>query len=369
MRFAFDVSSCVKARRGGIATYGWNLVQACARVAPEHEFLLGVRPHRWLKRGLLDEMLPGVKPRLLQDQLQSLTLGKHVDALHGVGVRLPAGGSFGKTVMLHDLNVFEFPELSSADWRRKRQDRIRQTVARADLVLSYSEQGAVALGEHVGVPREKVRVVPLGVDTDTFRRPDDHRLQAVLARHDLAQRPYILLVGEYSDRKNPHGLLDAFADAALDKEWVLVIGGPRDANREALRVHAERLGLDEERVRLPGWVVDEDLPGLLAGAAFYVCASLHEGFGLPVIEAQACGTPVACSNRAALIETVGDCGLVFDPAQRDDFRAALQKLASDEGLRADLSRRGPARVAAHYTWDHVARLTLDVMAEAARHHR
>ncbi len=365
MRLAFDVSSCAKERRGGIATYGWNLVQACARVEPEHDYVLALRPHRWTDRALVADMLPGVKPRLLVDGLHRLTLGGPLDVLHGVGVRLPGVGGFAKTVMLHDLNVFEFPELSRESWRRTRQRRILQTVARADLVLSYSEQGAVALGEHCGVPRERVRVVPLGVDTAHYRRPDDETLHRVLERHALLGRPYVLLVGEYSERKNPHGLVDAFADAGLGDDWVLVIGGPRGEDAEALRAHAARRGLDEDRARLPGWVTDEELPALLAGAAFYACVSQHEGFGLPVVEAQACGTPVLCSDRGALPETAGDCALLFDPGDRDAFVAALRRLASDDALRTDLARRGPPRVAEHYTWDAVARRTLAVMTEAA----
>lgn len=364
MRLAFDVTSCAKARRGGIATYGWALVQACARVAPQHDYVLAVRSNRWLSRRLLADMLPGVRPRLLVDGLHRLLLGAPLDALHGVGVRLPAVGGFARTVMLHDLNVFEFPELSSEEWRRTRQQRIRETVARATLVLSYSAQGRAALQHHVGLAPEKVRVVPLGVDVERFRRPPEDVLQRVLGAHGLLGRPYVLMIGEYSTRKNPHGLLEAFAAAGLPDEWMLVLGGPRDADREALAAHAARLGLPERRLHLPGWVADEELPALLAGAAFYVCSSLHEGFGLPVLEAQACGTPVLSSDRAALRETLGDCGLLFDPGERDDFVAGLRRMAADTALRQELSRRGPPRVAAHYGWDVVARATLAAIEEA-----
>lgn len=369
MRFAFDVTTCVKARRGGVPTYGWNLVRACARVAPEHDYVLAVRSHRWMRRSLIADLLPGVKPRLLVDGLQDLTMGGKVDTLHGIGIRLPAGGRFAKTVMVHDLNVFEHPELSEPSWRDTRQARIRETVARADLVLSYSEQGAAALGEYVDVPREKVRVVPPGVDTELFHRPADEVLLRVCERHGLLGRPYMLMVGGYSDRKNPHGLLDAFADAtqhgSLDDSWVLVLAGPRHAGQEALRVHAEQRGLGEDRLRLPGWINDDELPALLAGAGLYVCSSLHEGFGLPVLEAQACGAPVACSDRGALVETLGGCGVLFDPGDRDGFAEALCRLAADGELRADLARRGVERVRAGFGWELVARRTLEVMSEAA----
>lgn len=364
MRIVFDVTSCARSNRGGISTYGQKLVESCARVAPQNDYVLALRSNRWSKRKLLAELLPEAPRRLLVDGLHALTLPGKVDVLHGIGVRLPAFGGFARTVMMHDLNVFEFPELSSESWRRSRQQRIRETVKRAHLIISYSEQGRDALQQHVGCPPEKVRVVPLAVDTEQFRRPDEHTLQEVLARHGLAGRPYLICVGQYDGRKNHDGLLRAFAHARLPDEWILVLGGPRDADAAKLRALARELGLPDERVHLPGFVADEDLPALLAGAEFYACGSLHEGFGLPVVEAQACGTAVASSDRAALVETVGDCGVLFDPADLDDFAGALQRLAGDAELRADLARRGPLRVAEHYTWDQLARSTLDVFVEA-----
>lgn len=365
MRIVFDVTSCARTSRGGISTYGWNLVEGCARVAPEHEYVLAVRSNRWMRRELIAGLLPSAPRRPLVDGFQWLTLGRPVDVFHGIGVRLPAVARFPKTVMMHDLNVFEFPELSSEEWRVSRQQRIRETVARADLVISYSEQGRDALAHFVDCPPEKVRVVPLAVDTEHFRRPPEDELQRVLAKHGLAERPYLICVGQYDGRKNHDGLLEAFAHAKLPDEWVLVLGGPRDANADTLRARGRELGLPDERLHLPGFVLEEELPALLAGAEFYVCGSLHEGFGLPVIEAQACGTAVASSDRAALRETVGDCGVLFDPADLDDFAAALQRMAGDAALRAELAARGPARVAEHYTWDTLARKSLAVLAEAA----
>ncbi|MFT7461831.1 MAG: glycosyltransferase involved in cell wall biosynthesis [Pseudohongiellaceae bacterium] len=364
MRVVIDVTSCVKTRLGGIGVYGAELVRGCLRVAPENEYVLAVRPNRWTRRSLIADLCPQLERRLLFDRGHRFTLGSHVDVLHGVGVRLPASGQFPKVVMLHDINVFEFPELSKPDWRVKRQRRIRQTIDRADLIICYSAQGRDALGQHLGVSPERVRVVPLGIDIERFRRPPDHELAAVLERHDLTQRPYVLSVGQYGTRKNQQGLVEAFAAAELPDEWLLVLGGPRHEAIEELRASAKRLGIAPERLRTPGWVLDDELPALIAGAGFYVCASLHEGFGLPVIEAQACGTPVAASNRAALVETLGDCGVAFDPADLDDFAGALAKLAGDPSLRAELSAAGPPRVAANYTWDHLAQATLAVWKEA-----
>jgi len=375
MKIAFDLTSVAKAHRGGIATYGHALVSACARVAPQHEYVLAVRPNRWTARGHLRELLAatgarGVRPLL--DAFPDASLSG-ADVLHSIGVRLPPRGRCARVVTLHDLNVFEFPELSDADWREQRQARIRQTVARADLIIAYSEQGRSALAELLAVDPARVAVIPCGVDTQAFARPPAPALAAVLARHGLldttsgAPRPYIFSVGEFCARKNQVGLLEAFARAVaagLPPDWLLVLGGPRGAELETLRRAVAAAGLPPERVLLPGWIPDADLPGLLAGAGLYVCAALHEGFGLPVIEAQAAGAPVLCSNRGALPETLGGVGVLFDPGDPAAFAAALLALAADAPRRAELARAGPLRAARDCGWDAVARRTLQAYSEA-----
>jgi len=375
VKVAFDVTTCAKRRRGGIATYGWELIEACARVAPQNEYELAVRPNRWLARRHLRGLSraianpaaanPGTAapPRLLLDALADLCLGP-IDVLHSIGVRLPPRGRFAKVATLHDLNVFEFPELSEPAWRKTRQARIRQTLARADFVIVYSRSGAAALQRHLAFPAERTRIVPIGVDTARFRPFPEEDRRVALERPGLLGRPYVLQVGAYSERKNQRGLLAAFARAALPAEWALVLAGPVGDSAAALRAQARELRLDESRVLLPGFVGEPEYPALLSGAAIYVCASLHEGFGIPVIEAQACGAPVLSSNRGALPETLGECGVLVDVTDEAAFAGALASLAADAPLRARLAECGPPRVQRDFTWERVARLTLEAYAEA-----
>ena len=208
MRLAFDVTTMVKPQRGGIATYGCELIRAIVRAAPEHEILLAIRSNRWGKRELIDDlmaMLPeGSRPRLFVDMFADSSIGRP-DVLHAIGVRLPPKMRAARLFTLHDLNVFEFPQLADPEWVKQRQARIRETVARADLVISYSEQGKQALTELLGFPADRVRVVPCGVDTTHFRRPDPPVLEAVLRRRALlgpdgSPRPYVLLAGQLSAR-------------------------------------------------------------------------------------------------------------------------------------------------------------------------
>ncbi len=364
MRVALDVTSCAKQQRGGIGNYGAFLIQALARVAPEHDYVLCLRPQRFLDRRRCDDLMPTQPRRLIVDPISALLLGK-VDAFHGIGVRLPDTRAFGKSFMLHDLNVFEHPELARPDWRRKRGRRIRQTVSRADLVVVLSEQGARAAVEHLGLPRERLRVIPHGVDTTRFRPPTEEQVADLRGRLDLGQRPYVLTTGPFGPRKNQAGLLAALAAADLPDDWLLVMGGPRGEKADAARAAAQSVGWPLDRLRLPGWVAEDDLPTLLGGAGFYVCASMHEGFGMPVLEAQACGAPVVSSDRGALRETLGDVGLAFDPTDKSGFVAALRRMADDATLRASLSRRGPERVRDAFTWERCARDHLAVFEELA----
>ncbi len=362
MQIVFDVTSCAKERRGGIANYGWELIQACARIAPENDYRLGLRLNRWSKRRFVRDMLPSISPRLLIDGLDPLLWGRSPDVFMGIGVRLPSRFPCPRAVMIHDVNTFEFPELSSGEWAAVRQAKIRETVARAELSLTPSAQGARVLHEHVGVPLDRIRVVPEGFDPEVFRPPEAETLSRTLAKHDLTDRPYIMTLGPIVPRKNQLGLLRAFARADIAEDWMLVLAGSRKEDPTFLE-EAARLGVDRSRIRFIPWVEEEELPALLAGAGFYCCSSMHEGFGLPVIEAQACGTPVISSNRGALLETLGELGISFDPEKEEEFVAALEKMANDDDLRAELSPRGIERVRAEYTWDRVAEKTLAVFAE------
>ncbi len=362
MKIVFDVTSCAKARRGGIGNYGRELIQACARVAPANDYRLGLRLNRWAKRHLVGDILPGVSPRPLIDGLDPLLWGSSPDIFMGIGVRLPARFPCPRAVMIHDVNTFEFPELSSEKWAAVRQAKIRETVARAELSLTPSAQGARVLHEHVGVPLHRIRVVPEGFDPEIFRPPAADVLQTTLTKHGLDGRPYIMTLGGIGPRKNQLGLLRAFAKADIDREWMLLLAGSGKENPGFLE-EAKLLGVDRSRIQFITWVEAEELPALLSGAGFYCCSSMHEGFGLPVIEAQACGTPVISSNRGALLETLGELGISFDPEDEDEFTAAIEKMAGDSALRAALAKRGIERVRAEYTWDRVAEKTLSVFAE------
>jgi len=178
---------------------------------------------------------------------------------------------------------------------------------------------------------------------------------------------FILYVGINKPPKNLPRLIEAYARLAAKSPAVYydcVIAGAWDDRYPQARLRAAELNLSQ-RVHFLGPIRDTDLPALYAGADLFVTASLYEGFGLPVLEAMACGTPVACSNTSSLPEVVGDAGLLFDPLSVEAVAGAVQQAMSDESLRAELRRRGLQR-ATQFTWDRVAQETLQVYFNVAQ---
>jgi glycosyltransferase involved in cell wall biosynthesis len=169
--------------------------------------------------------------------------------------------------------------------------------------------------------------------------------------------PYILSVGTLEPRKNLSTLLAAYATLERSAPR-LVLAGARGWHAQSLAAQVQAPAL-RERVVLPGYVPDDLLPDLYAGAECFVYPSLYEGFGLPPLEALACGTPVITSTTSSLPEVVGDAALLVEPTRTDELAAALRRILEDEHLRDDLRRRGPLR-AARFSWERCARETMQV---------
>ena len=240
-------------------------------------------------------------------------------------------------VMIHDVAPFLGRWYSPAysRWHRALSPLVAR---RARLVITISQTSRDQIVQHLGVDAGRVAVAPLGVE-DSFRDPAD--ADAVRARHGL-ERPYVLAVGTDLPRKNL-ALLDELAPALARQGLDVVLAG-------STRPYMPE---GSYRARSLGYVAEEDLPGLYAGAAVLAMPSLHEGLGLPVLEAMAAGTPVVSSNRGALPETCGDAALVVDPDDRDAFAAALVQAALDPREHARLVAAGRER-AAGFTWRRTA---------------
>lgn len=268
-------------------------------------------------------------------------------------------------VTVHDLGYLVFPEAHTRTQRWYLDRSTRRHVVRATRLIADSAATRADLLRFYRADPERVTVVHLAAD-DTLSPAPPHRIAAL--RHRLgwpADRRYVLHVGTLQPRKNLARLVTAFARIAGDDPDVsLVLAGKRGWGGEDLLALARSLGV-ERRVHLLGYVPRADLPALYGGAAAAVVPSLYEGFGLPVLEAMACGAPVATSNSSSLPEVAGEAALSFDPLDVDALAAALRTLLASEPLRTQLVAAGLAR-ARRFSWARCARETQAVLEQAAR---
>jgi glycosyltransferase involved in cell wall biosynthesis len=268
-----------------------------------------------------------------------------VDVIHATGVAVPPRTA-PLIVTVHDLSYLVYPEHFSAQGRRFFRQALELTRRDADLVLCSSEATRRHC-EEAGLDPARLRVVPLGADAVPASEEDVARVRAA---HGL-ERPYVLWVGTLEPRKNLPRLLEAYS--RLNTETELVLVGPRGWNQE----------LDPPPgARLLGFVPGDDLPPLYAGAAAFCFPSLLEGFGMPVVDAMAQGTPVVTSSGTSTEELAGDAGLVVDPLDVDAIAGALDRVLRDPELGQRLGEAGRVR-AATYTWERTAALTAEAYAE------
>jgi glycosyltransferase involved in cell wall biosynthesis len=260
-------------------------------------------------------------------------------------------GRFRRVVTLHDAIAFEYPQGYPFLNNLLHRTYVPATLGNVDAVATDSEHARSALVRYLGLRPERVPVVPLGVDADRFRPAPPDQARAVAARYGL-DGPFVLYVGAYQARKNILGLVEAFGRVHRERpELKLALAGPSPWAYPALRERLEGLGSDA--VRVLGYVADPDLPALYGAASVYVLPSLHEGFGIPVLEAMACGTPVVCSTATSLPEVAGDAALLVDPRDPDAIADAVERVVADRALADEMRRRGLAR-AGRFTWDRTA---------------
>ncbi len=321
-----------------------------------------------LARG--DNELPGLLERTasaLRDRRRSWFLAKENISLIHYGFHL-GNPVYPRSVPLvatvHDLVPQLYPETAKAEvvfgWRQ-----FLRAVPRITHFIAVSEATADDLVRHVGVPRERVSVTVEGVDAAYVPPRDRDAALDLLAKRYGITPPFILHVSTLEPRKNEVTVVRALT--ALPKEVKLVLAGKPGWRNEALFRTIDELNLGD-RVLLPGFVPDEDLPHFYGCASVFVYPSLYEGFGLPLLESMACGTPVLSSNSGSLPEVCGDAALLLPPTDVGEWAQALQQILTDTALRARLIQRGHERVK-QYTWRRAAEQTIQIYREVVAAHR
>lgn len=273
---------------------------------------------------------------------------------------LPHARNALRVVTVHDVLWHDFPEFFTLQERMYFRF-IDVSVKHADLVMTVSEYSKQRIVGLLGRNEERIAVVPNGVDVHFRPVSSNERKAYVRMRYGLPDR-FVLYVGRINMRKNLPTLFQAVA--TLPSEWKLVCVGARDWKQDALARILRDLKMTD-RVVFPGFVDDADLPAVYSSATIFAYVPYAEGFGLPPLEAMACGVPVLASNTTSLPEVVGDAGILVEPRDVRSVSDALHLLVEDETLRADLSKRGLER-AALFTWEQAARRVLQLWQKLAR---
>jgi glycosyltransferase involved in cell wall biosynthesis len=379
MLIGIDASRATREQRTGTEGYSLHLIRALLELDQHNEYVLyfnrpprpGLFPAspRWRAR-----VMPC--PRLWTHVRLSLEmLAAPPDVLFVPAHVLPIVHPRRSVVTVHDLGYRHEPQAHRLLDRLYLELSTRYNARAASQVIADSAATKRDLVQLYGTDPQRITVVPLGVD-ELFQPVNDAaRLAAVRAQYGIPG-DYLLYVGTLQPRKNLVRLIEAWNKIRNSnfeiRNWVLVIAGKRGWLYEEIFATVQRLGL-EGQVLFPGYVPEEDLPALLSGATAFVLPSLYEGFGLPVLEAMACGTPVIAANVASLPEVVGDAGLLVDPLDTDALAAAMQRLLTDAApstplrasLRAELRQRGLAR-AKLFSWPRCAWETLAVLKNAQK---
>jgi glycosyltransferase involved in cell wall biosynthesis len=281
------------------------------------------------------------------------------DLVHGPVFVGPLLAHCPVIVTIHDLSFIRYPDLSRPANRMYRTVLTRLSAQRARRLIAVSAHAAAESARLLGVPRERVDVIYHGVDP-VFRPLPADEIAAFRRCRGLPER-FVFFVGTLEPRKNLVRLVEAFA-RIRDGRVRLVLAGGKGWLYDDLFAKVEALGLDEEVV-FPGYVTGDELPLWYNAATVFSYPSVYEGFGLPVLEAQACGTPVLTSNTSSLPEAAGDGALMVDPCDVEELAAGLDRLLTDEPLRHELRERGLAH-ARQFSWPHTARETACVYRRA-----
>jgi len=373
MHIAIDARR-ISDRHAGMGVYTFNLLRAMERIDTKNRYTIFHNP---LKTNKIDFKNPNfstyetpitIENHLVGDFWRNFYLpyrlrSEGTDVFHDPGYFLPIVSSGYKSVVtVHDLVVYTFPQTNSKRYFWYMRQMTKIGVQKADLIIALSFHTKEDLIRILKVPESKVRVVYSATNEHLKRITDPAEIASTREKFGI-DGPYILCVNTIEPRKNLPRLLSAYhlLKTEMKLEHKLVVCGMFGWLYGDVFTTIRELGL-EDSIVFTSYVKDEDLPRLYSGAELFVFPSLYEGFGLPALEAMACGAPVITSSSSSLPEIVGDAAIMVNPYSIEELAEAMFKVLTDEKLRDQMRRAGLSR-ASLFSWEKTASHTLSIYEE------
>ena len=352
MRIGFDGSS-LKSTAGGVRRYASELIHTLARTTSHEIVLFGAPAATPLPVSIQRRPVKRRTPTNLGWSLVDLPLAvgrERLDVFHAPAYTAPLRRGRPLVLTIHDVSYERHPEWYPYRRGPMRRWFYRRSAMSADIIITDSEFSRAEISDAYSIDPERIVVVPLGVG-----RPF---LGAIRNPENVFKEPYLLHVGDLHTRRNLGMLIRALAhgrsDSLIDRMPLVVLAGVDRGERARLEDEARRA-----RVSLcfAGVPADATLAGLYAGAAAFVYPSRYEGFGLPLLEAMACGAPVIAARAGAIPEVVGNAGILVDPDDESAMASAIAQIIHDGGVADRLRETGRLRASA-FTWERTTALTV-----------
>jgi glycosyltransferase involved in cell wall biosynthesis len=349
---------------GGPGEYTRNMLEALLRLDRDNHYFLFLRNRKLIERY---EAFPNVHPIVLETRFRSyfdqvlvpLAVRKYgCDVVINLKHSLPLMVGARTVFVMHGADWIAFPQNSYL------LDRLYHFVAlpffcwKADRIITVSRNATEFAIAHMRVPPSKFATIYHGFRRDFHRVTDPERLKDVRAKYKLPER-FVLYVGRIYPMKNVGGMIEAFAQLRDRVPHNLVIAGMKyfKADKDLAAIERNAIG---DRVNVIGFVDEADLPAMYSMADAFLLPSLYEGFGIPLLEAMACGCPIVTSTAGSCPEVVGEAGVLVNPHSTADIAQGILKVLSDRDLATRLVTKGYERVA-QFSWDKCAKETLDVI--------
>lgn len=375
MRIGIDASVTTYNEKAGIGNYAFNLIKNLALIDKDNDYVLfynfGLRGKGkvlGINQSNFTEKKIRIPNRILHPLWSKLNFPSieviigEIDVFHSPSFILPPFKKARSIVTVHDLSFKFFPEDYPKDFCKYYEREVPLSARRADLVITDSKSSKDDIVRWLNIPENKIRVIYLAVD-ERFRKVKDELLLKEIEQKFNIDRKFILSVGTLQKRKNLLRLIEAFYDfmKIVQEDYILVFVGKQEYPLEEVSRIVQEYGL-EKKIIFTNYVPDEDLPALYSSASLFVFPSLYEGFGMPILESMACGTPVITSNVSSMPEVAGDAAILVNPEGREELAYAMQKVLTNSSLRERMIKKGEEQVKL-FSWKKTAEQTLAVYKE------